>query len=181
MSIYDDETVTRVGTNVSAECPRCEARYAVHRDGACPQCDAEMSFEPDYAAMIVSVYEGVVADIAERHAPTGEHGHGVCAACRQTTPLAMDTARDVSKANEVKEIIHVAEDAVEALGEDPYWVNTELSTVYTDAYYDACADPEKCNLCKEAKHGDFKCAHELAGETCPLKADAEADADEVSA
>lgn len=159
----------RVSDYETATCPACEVRYGRHDDGDCPQCGHPLAFAPDYAALLVAGYEGIVRRLAREHAPTATAQFAVCAMCVETTPLARENASDVPKANTVEETIADAEAAIEALGDDdPYWVHGELADAYIEAYRAACVAPADCMVCTDAaRDGDIECGHTRYGDACP--------------
>lgn len=125
--------------------------------------------EADSTDDLLDAAEEIARELAEDHAP-----ERVCKMCVDRLPLGKEMARDVPKANQFEDLQSAVERRLRDRGEDPYWVGSELTDEYREAYYAAAADPEDCDVCHEAKHdGIEECGHQRHGEACPVQ-DAEA-------
>jgi hypothetical protein len=166
----DIDDADTVGDYRTAYCPTCDANYGKHDDGDCPSCATALDFSPDYAALLADGYKGIVRALARKHAPDADAAYPTCAICMDGTPLGMDSASDVAKANVVDDVCDAARDAVARLGDDTFWVDSALKDAYTDAFDAACADPADCVTCHDAAvSDDHSCGHDDLGRDCPAR------------
>lgn len=105
----------------------------------------------------IGVAREIVGEMAAEHAP-----EMFCSACVRNTPLAVDSASDVPKANSVDVVIA---DAASFLGDDDWWVHDEVSRHYINQFHANCAEPSDCEVCLY----ENTCGHAHRGETCPAR------------
>lgn len=115
---------------------------------------------------MLSDYENDIRGVARRHAPKD-----FCGWCVESTPLAKESARDAyTLAPQFENLAEECRTTWEKMtGEsDCYWVESELADIYQETYFEECADPEKCEICKLPAEYE-KCGHEKHGEKCPVR------------
>lgn len=123
--------------------------------------------------------EQEVLDVAERlsreraieDAPHEGKTMPVCSACVNETPMALSNASDVHSVSHIDRLSQATSRRLGEIGadfHDRYLIHGELVDTYIDAYYEACAAPEKCEICRFPDSYD-ECGHEMYGDVCPVR------------
>lgn len=99
-----------------------------------------------------------------------------CRACVDATPLAFENASDAHTVRFIEDASDAVAERIVELGEDltdRFWVRQEMQDEYVNTYYDACADPEDCEVCQHPEAYD-ECGHErhLGPGECPVRGEA---------
>lgn len=111
----------------------------------------------------------IVEELAQDHYEACYDG-SQCAMCAEDTPISKEWGPWLGKANQVDDLIEAVEGRLEALGEDPWWVSSELSGYYIDQFHAAAVDPAECAVCTgKIVEEDEGCGHESAGRPCPAR------------
>lgn len=110
----------------------------------------------------------LVRERAEQDAPVD-----FCAMCTEQTPLALEYAHHIGTVRFVDRTATAAAERIEAIDgplTDRYWVRKQLTDAYVEAFFDACADADDCEVCRHPDAYD-ECGHERNGEVCPARGD----------